>query len=240
MPELSLYRHIVDVLLAEHEASDPPGINDGYPIHQLSCVWGIYAQIHRFGRAAVMLSDNGMGHEANILVRAMLEYTVLLHWAIDRGDDGVDAVLANQSKQMRNWVKNTKGTSFVIPPDIAAELGSDQPGIDESKAVRTFKEMCGQIDVQDLYTVYGIYSLFVHPTFTTSNIYCDTSDNEAGLRLRPSGDSRSSISLIAHCLIWAGRAFDRLTPGHPREDDLENLARQIKARPILPAYHPIE
>ena len=43
---------------------------------------------------------------------------------------------------------------------------------------------------------------------------------------------------MAHCLIWAGRDFDRLTPGHPREKDLELLADQLDAANVLPPYGP--
>ena len=169
----------------------------------------------------------------------MLEHTVLLHWVVERGDEGVQAVIANQSKRIKGWLKNAAGTSLSVSPGVVSELMSDLPGIDERKAVRTFQEICNQIDAQDLYAVYGIQSLFVHPTITTSNMYCDTSENDARLTLTPGGESGgANISMVAHYLIWAGRAFDRLTPGQPRREGLEKLAQAIEARPVLPAYHP--
>lgn len=239
-PQLNLYRHIADVLLAEHEASTPPTVDDGYPIRLLSCTWGIYAQIYRFGRSAVMLMDSGMGQEAIVLVRAMLEHAILLHWIVERGDDGVEALLANQEKRIKAWFKHAEGTSLVVPPELVTELTSGYPQINEAKAVRAFERVCKEIDARDLYAVYGIHSLFVHPTITTSNVYCDTSGHEPTLTLEPSGDGHAAnISLIAHCLIWAGRDFDRLTPGQPRTEGLERLAHEVKARPTLPAYRPI-
>ena len=240
MPELSLYRDIVNVLLAEHEASTPPTADEGYPVHILSCIWGIYAQIHRFGRAAVTLMDGGMGQEAIILVRTMLEYTILLHWIVERGIDGVDALLANQQKRISAWLEHADGTSLVVPSELKAELTSGYLKIDETKTVKAFEQVCKEIDAQDLYAVYGIHSLFVHPTITTSNVYCDTAGGRARLTLEPNGDGHAAnISLITHCLIWASRDFDRLTPGEPRKDGLERLAKKIEARPTLPAYHPI-
>jgi hypothetical protein len=240
MPELKLYRHVVDVLLAEHEASTPPTVNDGYPLRLLSCTWGIYAQIYRFARSAVMLVDSGMGQEAIVLVRAMLEHTVLLHWIVERGDDGVEALLANQEKRIKTWFKHAEGTSLVVPPELVTELTTGYPQIDEAKTVRTFEHVCKEIDALDLYAVYGIHSLFVHPTITTSNIYCNTSGDEPMLTLEPGGDGHAAnISLIAHCLIWAGRDFDRLTPGQPRAEGLERVAHEIMARPTLPAHHPV-
>lgn len=90
-------------------------------------------------------------------------------------------------------------------------------GIDENKTIRTFEATCKEIGARDLYAVYAIQSLFVDPTITTSNLYCQIiSEDEAHLALTPGTDSATNVSLIAHSLTWAGRDFDRLTPGHPR------------------------
>jgi hypothetical protein len=236
-PGLELYRHIVDVLLAEHETSEPPQPEDGYPLKQFACVWGLYCRTHRFARAAVTLSDNDMGQEATPIVRMMLEHTIVVHWIIDRGDDGVDAIIANQSKQMKSWLRNTADTTLVVPTDISNELTDSFVGIDESKATRTFKEICKQISADELYAVYGFQSNFVHPTITTSNAYCDSLGKAT---LKPGGNGHpANMALIAHCLIWVGRAFDRITPEHPRADGLEKLAHSVSARPILPPYCPL-
>jgi hypothetical protein len=233
-PDLLLYRQIVDVLVTEHNSSRPPDVNDGYPVKQLACTWGIYCQIHRFARAAVLLIDNEMGREANVIVRVMLEHTVVLHWIIERGDEGVDALLAKQSKQMKTWLRTMEGSSMVPPPEIVAELHSSFIGIDETKAVKAFKDTCEQIGAADLYVVYGFQSGYVHPTTGTSNAYCDELGN---LTLVPSGGGHpANISLVAHCLIWAERDFDRLKPQQSRADQLGRLAVSIRARPVLPEY----
>lgn len=235
MPQQKLYRDILDVLLAEYDSSTPPGRTSGYPEHLLACVWGLYCQIHRHARAAVLLSDNGMGHEAGIIARIMMEHTVVMHWIVEQGDDGVDALLANQSKRMKKWVdRTTKESSLAVPPEIASELMDGFDGIDEEKALKQFDRICREVGVEDLYSAYGFLSNFVHPTTTTSNIYCDPSHN---LRLAPPPElGENNISLITHCLIWAERDFDRLTPGHPKADGLEKLASSVKAVPVLPPY----
>jgi hypothetical protein len=166
----------------------------------------------------------------------LLEHTVVLHWITERGDDGVEAMLANQSRQMKTWLRNTTNTTLVVPQAIAEEITSSFAGIDETKAVKMFRDICQQIDGEDLYAVYGIQSQSVHPTTATSSTYIDTSGN---LRITPATDHRANISLIAHCLIWAERAIDRQLPGASRADELERLARSIKARPVLPPYHPV-
>ena len=108
MADAALYRQIVDVLLAEHEKSTPPQPRDEHIAAKLSVTWGLYCQVHRLARASILLADNGMGQEGTVLNRVMLEHTIVLHWVIARGDDGIEAVRANQSKQMRKWLGQDK------------------------------------------------------------------------------------------------------------------------------------
>lgn len=118
MAKRKLYRDIVDVLLAEHErTAPPPGAADEDSAHMLGCVWGLYCQVHRHSRAAVLMTDNGMGHEAGIMARVMMEHTIVMHWIIERGNKGVDALRANQSKRMKDWVnRTTSESSLAVPP----------------------------------------------------------------------------------------------------------------------------
>jgi hypothetical protein len=44
----------VDVLLAEHEASTPPRPQDETMARKLGVTWGLYCQVHRFARAAML------------------------------------------------------------------------------------------------------------------------------------------------------------------------------------------
>lgn len=232
-----LYRQIVDVLLAEHEASTPPCPQDEALARRLAVTWGIYCQVHRFARAAILLADGGMGQESVVLTRVMLEHTIVLHWIIERGDDGIDAMLANQSKQMKKWIQKTRNTSLEVPDAIAGEIIESFTGIDETKAASIFSDICAQVDCEDLYAVYGIQSQTVHPSVATSNTYTDPSSGT--LLLAPRSSHHASITLIAHCLIWAQRALDRLLPTPSRAAELEKLASAITARPILPGYHPL-
>jgi hypothetical protein len=234
MAEERLYRHIVDVLLTEHESGQLPESIPENSLRQVSCAWGLYCHIHRTARAAVILMDNNMRHEANILVRVMLEHTLVLHWIIERGDDGVDALEANQAKQIKTWLKNTEDTSLALPPATANELTGTFVKIDETKATRTFKNICEQIGARDLYGVYGFESQFIHPSITTSNLYI----NKTGyMSLTPGTTGQpANIALIAHCLIWAERDFERLIPNPERVDSLKRLAASVEAKPTLPPY----
>ena len=235
MPDPALYRQIVDVLLDEHEASTPPVSRDEAMARSLAVTWGLYCQVHRFARAAMRLADDGMGQEGVVLVRVMLEHTIVLHWIIARGDDGIDAMLANQSKQMKKWFEKTTGTTLEVPQAIADEITASFDGIDETKAASIFADICGQVGCDDLYQVYGILSQTVHPSVSTSNTYIDPS---GAFRLTPRLSHTANVQLVAHCLIWAQRAFDRLLPDPSRTQGLKNLASAIQAIPVLPDYQP--
>lgn len=236
MADAALYRQIVDVLLAEHEASTPPRPQDETMARKLGVTWGLYCQVHRFARAAILLADNGMGQESIVLNRVMLEHTIVLHWIIERGDDGINAMLANQSKQMKKWLDKTRATTLEIPQAIAGDITASFDGIDETKAASIFSDICGQVGCGDLYAVYGIWSQTVHPSVSTSNAYVDPSSG--ALQLMPRSSHPANVTLVAHCLIWAQRAFDRLLPDPSRAQGLKNLASAIQALPVLPDYQP--
>lgn len=232
MADPALYRQIVDVLLAEHEASTPPRPLDETMVRKLGIIWGIHCQVHRFARAAMLLADNGMGQESVVLAWAMLEHTIVLHWITERGDDGIDAMLANQSKQMKKWLEKTRATSLEVPQAIAGEITASFDGIDETKAASIFSDICKQVGCEDLYAVYGIWSQTVHPSVTTSN--ANTDPSSGALQLTPHSSHSANVTLVAHCLIWAQRAFERLLPDPSRAQGLKNLASAIQALPVLP------
>jgi hypothetical protein len=234
IPDENIYRQIVDILLREREDQGVPDFT-GYPTKVATCVWGLYSYIYRLGRATTILIDDGMAFEAIPMIRIMLEHTIVLHWIVERGNEGVDAMIANQAKQMKRWMDNTKDSELALSPTLEAWITESFTGIDETKAIQSFKAVCEQIDAQSLYALYGNLSQFVHPTTTTSNIFVP----DTGPSSMPTGDHSANISLVAHCLIWTERAFDRLTPGHPKSAELESLAKSINARPILSPYHPV-
>lgn len=228
-----LHRQIVDVLTAEYENGPPPEFADGTPPGVIACAWGLYAQVHRHARAAIILTGAGMGHEAHLHVRAALEHTVLLHWVTERGLPGVDAVLANQAAQVDRSVRTARAAQLALGPEIEQAMAATR--IDERKASQAFRKVCEDLGILDLYFVYGVESQFVHPSVLTINSYAGAS----GLTMAPQGDlHRGNFALLAPCLIWSGRALDRLVSGQPRTAQLEALAGSLGAAPILPPWQP--
>ena len=228
-----LHRQIVDVLTAEYESGAPPNFADGTPPDVIACAWGLYAQVHRHARAAIVLTEAGMDHEAHLHIRAALEHAVLLHWVTERGQPGVDAVLANQAAQVDRSVRTAREAALALAPEIEQAMAATRT--DERKASQAFRKVCEELGIVDLYFVYGVESQFVHPSVLTINSYAGAS----GLTVAPQGDlHRGNFALLAPCLIWSGRALDRLVPGQPRSAQLEALAESLGAAAILPPWRP--
>src|SRR5271170_6087299 len=62
---------------------------------------GWTAQIFRFAKSILVLADSGFGHEADVIARSMLEYTVILHWVLEVGDDAVDALMSEHQRSLK-------------------------------------------------------------------------------------------------------------------------------------------
>ena len=232
--DLLLHRQIVDVLVAEFERGKVPAQRDDVPGRVFACAWGLYAQVHRHARAALVLTNADMAQEAHVMVRVALEHTVLLHWVVERGDAGVAAMLASQSKSVNRSVRTMRQAELVVPPEVEQEIERLTPDFNESEVVGQFRQICEQLGVLDLYVVYGVESVFVHPSVATVNAYCD---DRGSLVTSPARDiHRGNFALLAPCLIWAGRDLDRLVPRQPRTEGLERLAASIGAHSALPPY----
>jgi hypothetical protein len=175
-----------------------------------------------------------MAQEVHVLVRVALEHTILLHWVAERGSAGVDAMLNTQNKNVNRSIKTMRTAKLLVPKEVEDEIQSVAPDVPVGEIVGQFRAICEQLDLLDLYVVYGVESVFVHPSIPTINAYCDTYGK---LQTTPQLDiHRGNFALLAPCLIWAARDLDSLIPGQPAAHGLEQLARSIGAQPTLPPY----
>ena len=228
------------MLVAEYEDGAPPDFADGTPPGVIACAWGLYAQVHRHARAAIVLTGAVMDHEAHLHARAVLEHTVLLHWVVERGQPGVDSILANQAAQVSRSVRTAHDASLALGPEIEQAMDATTARTDEKKATRVFRKVCEELGILDLYSIYGVESQFVHPSVLTINAYSGPPGQRPALRLAPEGDlHRGNFALLAPCLIWSGRALDRLVPGQPKAQQLEALAKSMGAAAVLPPCQPV-
>lgn len=202
----ALHRQITEVLVGDFERSAVPKPRTDVPGRVFACVWGLYAQLYRHARAALVLTDAGMAQESHVLVRVALEHTILLHWVAERGDAGVDSMLNSQSQNVKKSIKTMHTAKVIVPKEVKEEIERIAPDVPEGEIVGQFRRICEQLDVLDLYGVYGVESTFVHPSILTINAYCD---DYGTLRTTPQRDiHRGNFALLASCLIWAGRDPD--------------------------------
>lgn len=235
-----LHRHVVDALVGEFERRTEQCAVLPERAATFSVAWGLYAQAHRYARAALHLTDEGMAQEVHALVRIVLDFAVTLHWLAEAGDDGVVALQRKHAGQMKEFLRRASGTRLRVPAEAAEAFGQIAVQVSDAEAASTFEGLCRRMGRTDLYAIYGIESAFVHPSMLVSNTYNDAGARDGNsLRVRPNADvHRGSIPLIAHCLIWANRALDDLIVDHPARAGLERLAASIGAAPRLPDLMP--
>jgi hypothetical protein len=190
-----LHRQIVEALVGEFERSAVPTPLGDVPALVFGCAWGLYAQINRHARAALVLTDADMAQETHVLVRVALEHTILLHWVIERREAGVAAMLASQSQSVSKSMRTMRQAALVVPSEVEQEIERLTPDFDEGEVVGQFRQVCEQLDVLDLYVVYGVESAFIHPSVPTVNAYCD---DRGRLSNAPQRDIHMEISLFSH------------------------------------------
>lgn len=193
-------------------------------------------QIYRFARAILVLSDSGFEHEARVIVRSMLEYTITLHWLIEVGDDGVDAVMAEHQRSLRN-ASEKADPGLEMPKDIIRQvLDFEVPAVTEQETLRRFEQVCEELGIeQNLYIVYRVECSIAHPTFAAASEYLVERPDELtpAFVTKPS-DETAVIALAAHCLVWAGRSLDSLLKDRPLREPLQKIARRIESARALP------
>jgi hypothetical protein len=232
-----LYRHIVDTLVGDYERDTSTVPVPAERARMYAAAWGLFAQIHRYARAALLLTDNDMSQEAHALVRIVLEYTVVLHWLVETGDQGVDTLERKQAEQTRKFLQRAKASNMRVPEDAVREFHALAVFVSDAEAATTFEDTCRRMAVMDLYAVYGMESAFVHPSMLVINTYGGAIDGRPALSVKPYVDiHRGNVPLLAHCLLWANRDLDDLTTEQAKRAGLEKLAATVSVPPRLPEY----
>jgi hypothetical protein len=124
--------------------------------------WGLYCQAHRLGRSATMLADHGMDQEGRVLVRVMPEHTIMLHWIVERGDDRIDAMHANQSKQMTRTFDRARVVSFARTGFSRAEtkdfiVGTRPAPLERALGEETERRHCAQARADTAARLIAVY-----------------------------------------------------------------------------------
>lgn len=230
------YRRAIGEML--HEFAQLPSLSVHVKNQRLiQIAYGWCSQVYRFGRAVTCLVDNGFGHESEATVRSMLEYTITLHWLVQVGDRGVDAVFRRHQASLRAIEGSARGgNEELIPPDLVADiLAQDVPKVDEEGTLRRFEAICRELGLDhNLYVVYRLQCGLTHPTFTAAATYIDETGDSVQFLDVPRSRGNGNLAMAAHCMVWAGRAFDELLVGRPLRRHLQRTARSIGSALTLP------
>jgi hypothetical protein len=180
--------------------------------------------------------DNNMAHEAHVELRVAMEHAIYLHWVVERGEAGADAMVANQSASVGKSIRTARQADVALPPEVEKEIEKIDESVDENKALQQFRAICEEIDSLGLYFMYGSVSGYVHPSLLIINSYAS---DHGTLTTEPQRvPTRSTLLMLAQCLVWARRDLGRVAPCRPESEGLDAISELIDARP-LPPYHPI-
>jgi len=148
----------------------------------------------------MILTDNGMAHEAHVHLRVAMEHAIYLHWVVERGEAGVEVLITDQATSVAKSVKTARQAAVVLPPEVEREIEeAGGEGIDDSKALKQFRKVCEEVDLLGLYFMYRVESGFIHASLLTINAYASgpatlTTEPQQVLAEVPYSCSRSSSS----------------------------------------------
>ena len=192
-------------------------------------------QVHRYVGAALALYDHGFAHESLVLQRQALEFTVRLHWLAKVGDSAVDTVRAEDRRSLITLADDAAGGPLGMPQEFLDELSGSV--VDDVYAFGSFRDACEAFGLTDsLYTLYRHLSRYAHPTWGAAATYMDDrgEDKVLGVRTEPKSDWETVPVMLAALLVWSARDVDDLLNGKPRRRRLQQAARTLSAKPVLP------
>jgi hypothetical protein len=192
-------------------------------------------QVHRYVGAALVLLDRGFAHEALVLQRQAVEFTVRLHWLVKVGDSAVDTVVADHQRSLSTLAVDAAGGPLGLPQEFLDEWSGS--AADDVYAFGSFREACEAFGLTDsLYTLYRHLSQFAHPTWGAAITYLHDrgKDEVVGVRVEPKPAWENAPLMLARLLVWSARDLDDLLIGKPRRRRLQQAARTLESRPVLP------
>jgi hypothetical protein len=227
-------RTLVTQLIDLHEADDvplPKDVSDG--IVTLT-VWPLAHQVVRFAKSALALLDNDLGHEAHVLLRSAIEYTITAHY-ISVAPDGPRTWTRAQAVQADRTI-NLGMASMPMDTRVRDSVLKEASLVEERTALDAFLDICRELDVLQLYAWWAVESTFTHPTSTTQNVYLLTRDGTQYLSWEPASPNAATNILSSFCIVltWNASTLDGLYREPRHADILTEIATTIERNVNLP------
>jgi hypothetical protein len=232
------YRKLIDGLLNDFEGMTELTYRAA-DVRTGRLVFALTNQIHRTAAAILVLNDADMDHEAQPLLRQVLEFTVQAHWLSCRGDGVVDLFLGRDERSRKAFLADVGSDGpFTIDADLAEEIrAAEAPVRSDLGELATIEAVFNSLGLRSsLWVVYRYLSGYAHPSsFAVSGYLTELHDGTiAGVKRPEPPGEHAILGILVHCLIWSSRALDDLVLGKPRKQRLREVAKELGVRPRLP------
>ncbi|TQM85485.1 hypothetical protein FHX81_7970 [Saccharothrix saharensis] len=204
--------------------------------HVFHATFGWWAWIMRSSKAAVLLHDNGLDHEADPIIRSILQHALVLQWVIDVGDQALEAVAEHGENEQRRFFVHAQRAGWPSPEAVGAPV-APKPDTPHPllPMVKNFAELCRAYDAQTAYVAFSLYSAHVHPSVQGAMAYLD---DQTGLRGTPAPESYSGLLHTAACSIQTTKTINRLIAGQPFDQAISRAEQALGTRIDPPALRP--
>ena len=203
----------------------------------MTLAWGWWVHVNRDSHALLVLFAAGHASEALPVFRSCFEHSLFLDALVRHGESAVDAALAEQARQSKNFIDAAKrgpaASALPLRPGAAAPL---QPSPDAAWTQKIWS-ICERYGANGtLYMIYRLVCSMTHPTFSSAAVYLDdTKSIDSADVFKRAADLNFETDIIfwtAVFLIWAFDAFGKLLAQPNLHDSVTAYRRELGVHDI--------
>ncbi|GAB2865358.1 hypothetical protein GCM10027200_77320 [Lentzea nigeriaca] len=199
--------------------------------NQLLTVFGLAANAHRLGRAALTLFRAGHRSEALPTVRAIYEHALTTQWLALHAA-ATTALVNEYGRNRANMARTLRQAGTKDMVEAAEHLENDaweKIPTDSDQQARQFQELCDDLEPagSEAYFYYRLMSSLSHPTGKVVDEYL--TDNPITLHLEPKNDTLGGHWIFFTCvgILLCATAVDLLEDGNPRQEELSQVGQTL-------------
>lgn len=202
---------------------------------QLVTVFGLAAHTHRLAAATDVLWRESMRLEAMPLIRGAMEHALTAQFTA-QARDAVFGLLNDYAKKRNSLNEEIVKAGWSGADKLVSDL-DDWGQVDTPTTVsaRNFQQLCTDLEPggAEAYALYRLLSGLSH----AGGMIVDEYAEDGPLRLSVMPDKFAAapgwLGLLCASVVWAGRAFDMITRGNIRREDLHQAAKKLSIKPEL-------
>ncbi|WP_139320502.1 DUF5677 domain-containing protein [Saccharomonospora sp. CUA-673] len=209
----------------------------GKTVAQVATVFGLAAHTHRLATAVDMLWSAGMYIESAPLIRGAMENALTAQF-VAQVDDGVYGLLNNYARKRKNLVDEIVKAGYLSSDQLASQLDEWEPVQTPSTDSATkVQQLCNDLEPggSQAYAWYRLLSAWSHAGGAIVDEYAHDDPFQLSITPDKFPPSTGFLVILGGSVVWAGRAYDMLTRGKGRREELRRAAGKIG---IVPELHP--